>query len=1036
MIEFLEDEIEMYDMEVEDVHCFYANGVLVHNCSQEMVLMANFSNEPNLINPLLQGEDIHKYVGTKMFGHYDKSHRTIAKTINFACPTDECLIHTRHGLIRPSMLVSDVIDQYGNIQEVIRNEEFIGNAIRIHYSNGCVESYHEDHKVQILTKEGRVWKKVKELTVTDEVLYCPDMIRSEEGEWYEHESDYILRRKSDKKYDFCSEPFAYLMGLYLGDGSINGTTKSMSISWVVNSDCDKLFIEACRRLEINPRVSKQSNLWTVYMVNNNAFVKAVLKYFGRTKGKTVPDKAYQEWSHNEWRYFLAGLIDSDGDASATNVCFVNTNLALINKVAPVANAMGIPTKLSECKSSVTFYRLWFMHTRELPIQTCHRQQPKRRWSCERFASHLLTDEACKVIAPMRYKNAHYDNVIRGKSPIYPTDVDIRYAQGTMNVLTTNPIKIEEIGEQKCYCIEVKGHEYLTAVVSHNSNYGASGYTIGKRLGKSTEEGQALLDKYNSTMSKLCAWKQEMIKEGRRKGIVYTYFGRPRAVWMYYQSSDRSKHSFGDRTCMNSPVQGCLPGFTKVLTRSGYKSIVEVDNEEVWNGVAWTFAQLVPKGRANLVRLTTEDGNVLYCDDRHMLKDENYQWVNVMNLKPGDRVCLNNEDSGTITDSVDFFYYLMGYITGDGDVTEKWREDQKCWRTEVVITFGSHEKERLDFIKFKLKELGYNPHVRENIHKPNNKESVRYQLCVYGHDIVEKLKSYGMVPNERAHTKHVPKSVWSTGAKSFLRGLYESDGCKGQNSWHMTNPDLLEEVSLLLNQAGFSTRISKTRNAYKLMVRGNGLGEWLYSDTKPRCYRRDEVLPHHISAEIIQYLPHDASSASVIRRRIEKGGSCSMKFIGDQGLTVSEYYSTSRVKSVERLAEVQDMYTLATVHPLHQFVTEGFISKNTGGDIIRLDYIKYQSSIDPKSKTYDKGFAENTLHALTVHDEINLFVKPEYVPQAFNKLRSIMELSFPNWKVPLKVSPSVGMDWGHQIECLGFTEDGTMIPDCEEDISLL
>ena len=111
-------------------------------------------------------------------------------------------------------------------------------------------------------------------------------------------------------------------------------------------------------------------------------------------------------------------------------------------------------------------------------------------------------------------------------------------------------------------------------------------------------------------------------------------------------------------------------------------------------------------------------------------------------------------------------------------------------------------------------------------------------------------------------------------------------------------------------------------------------------------------------------------------------------------------------------------------------------QGTGGDIIRLDYIKYQSSIDPKSKTYDKGFAENTLHALTVHDEINLFVKPEYVPQAFKKLRSIMELSFPNWKVPLKVSPSVGMDWGHQIECLGFTEDGTMIPDCEEDISLL
>lgn len=210
----------------------------------------------------------------------------------------------------------------------------------------------------------------------------------------------------------------------------------------------------------------------------------------------------------------------------------------------------------------------------------------------------------------------------------------------------------------------KSHRTIAKTINFASNYGASGYTIGKRLGKTTEEGQALLDKYNSTMSKLYAWKQEMIKEGRRKGIVYTYFGRPRAVWQYYQSSDPSKHSFGDRTCMNSPVQG------------------------------------------------------------------------------------------------------------------------------------------------------------------------------------------------------------------------------------------------------------------------------------------------------------------------------------------------------------------------------------TGGDIIRLDYVKYTTFIDPSSPHYDKEFAEKTKHALTVHDEINIFVHPDYVPKAFDKLKEIMEMQYPNWKVPLKVSPSVGVDWGHQIEARGFTKEGELIPDCDEDLSLL
>lgn len=208
------------------------------------------------------------------------------------------------------------------------------------------------------------------------------------------------------------------------------------------------------------------------------------------------------------------------------------------------------------------------------------------------------------------------------------------------------------------------HRTIAKIINFASNYGASGYTIGKRLGKSEQEGQALLDRYNNTMAHLTKWKREMEKEGRRKGIVYTFFGRPRAVWMYYQSSKRADHAFGDRTCTNSCVQG------------------------------------------------------------------------------------------------------------------------------------------------------------------------------------------------------------------------------------------------------------------------------------------------------------------------------------------------------------------------------------TGGDIIRIDHIKYWGLVDPHSPTYDKEFAENTKYAITVHDEINLFVKPSYLQKGIQKLQSIMNMKFPSWKVPLTVSPSVGTDWGHQIEIKGFTEDGKIIPDTEEDLSLL
>lgn len=108
----------------------------------------------------------------------------------------------------------------------------------------------------------------------------------------------------------------------------------------------------------------------------------------------------------------------------------------------------------------------------------------------------------------------------------------------------------------------------------------------------------------------------------------------------------------------------------------------------------------------------------------------------------------------------------------------------------------------------------------------------------------------------------------------------------------------------------------------------------------------------------------------------------------------------------------------------------------GGDIIRIDHIRYWECIDPKSPKYDKEFAENTMYINTVHDEINLYVKECYIRQASDKLYQLMYQKYSQWQVPIKTSPSVGTSWGNQIEFSGWTEDNKIIPDCEEDLSLL
>lgn len=55
--------------------------------SEELVICANISGDPNFIEPLVNGEDLHYATAVKMFGeeNYDEYKRKIAKILNYAC---------------------------------------------------------------------------------------------------------------------------------------------------------------------------------------------------------------------------------------------------------------------------------------------------------------------------------------------------------------------------------------------------------------------------------------------------------------------------------------------------------------------------------------------------------------------------------------------------------------------------------------------------------------------------------------------------------------------------------------------------------------------------------------------------------------------------------------------------------------------------------------------------------------------------------------------------------------------------------------
>lgn len=89
-VEFLEDSVNMIDIEVEGVsspnnHSYYLEGMHTHNCSQELRVCANIANEQTWIDTFNSGDDLHKIVAIQMWGeeNYNRDKRKIAKAISF-----------------------------------------------------------------------------------------------------------------------------------------------------------------------------------------------------------------------------------------------------------------------------------------------------------------------------------------------------------------------------------------------------------------------------------------------------------------------------------------------------------------------------------------------------------------------------------------------------------------------------------------------------------------------------------------------------------------------------------------------------------------------------------------------------------------------------------------------------------------------------------------------------------------------------------------------------------------------------------------
>lgn len=118
-------------------------------------------------------------------------------------------------------------------------------------------------------------------------------------------------------------------------------------------------------------------------------------------------------------------------------------------------------------------------------------------------------------------------------------------------------------------------------------YGASSHSLyaDSRYGfKSLQEAEDFYNKYKKALPVLFQWQDRIIASAKRKGMIQTYFGRPRRLRSYYENR---QIGFANRSAGNTSVQGVAGDILKMVMIKLWKALF--NNDAYKNDVGWRVA---------------------------------------------------------------------------------------------------------------------------------------------------------------------------------------------------------------------------------------------------------------------------------------------------------------------------------------------------------------------------------------------------------------------------------------------------------------
>jgi len=115
------------------------------------------------------------------------------------------------------------------------------------------------------------------------------------------------------------------------------------------------------------------------------------------------------------------------------------------------------------------------------------------------------------------------------------------------------------------------------------------YVVANQTGWPIERARDFISKYRAALSRLYAWKDKVMLEGRTTGSIKNLFGFERRVYFYYSTANRKLHEFGDRTCINQSVQGLAAIMMRILMVKFWKMLYLPQGKYYGRGISFVLS---------------------------------------------------------------------------------------------------------------------------------------------------------------------------------------------------------------------------------------------------------------------------------------------------------------------------------------------------------------------------------------------------------------------------------------------------------------